>query len=396
MNVFSSGKSLETLGIAYLVDKGLLDYSDKIADHWPEFAANGKGEITVADLMRHEAGLMSFKKTFEPEEFFSDSIKQNSIGKVIEGLSAKIPNNPRERRNYHAMTRGWVVNELFRRVEPNGRTLGEYLKQDIAEPLSADINVGVGDDDLGRRASVKGVDFGFYLLETLKPKFMGRKVQHSMADILALFTPMFFITRRAMQKNKLARQKSPSKPANASSGHRRGAGPFRDLSPMRDRAQLVRFFNKPVVAQGESASFNANCSARGLAKVAAMMAGGGSFEGKEYFGRDAWKALHANADLKKLGGMVSTQFTQGGVNLYSMNGAKNNRRNRSLNQHREGFYGWMGLGGSIFQWNPDEEIGFAFVPTSMHIIDIFNERGKVYQKEAVRCARARAVTAKAS
>jgi len=63
VNVFSSGKSLETLAIASLVDRGLLNYNDQIADHWPEFAGNGKGSITVADLMRHEAGLVSLKYT---------------------------------------------------------------------------------------------------------------------------------------------------------------------------------------------------------------------------------------------------------------------------------------------------------------------------------------------
>ena len=56
-----------------------------------------------------------------------------------------------------------------------------------------------------------------------------------------------------------------------------------------------------------------------------------------------------------------------------MKGTDNTASDRSLNKGREGFYGWMGLGGSIFQWNPELEIGFAFVPTSMHIIDLFRE-----------------------
>ena len=45
----------------------------------------------------------------------------------------------------------------------------------------------------------------------------------------------------------------------------------------------------------------------------------------------------------------------------------------------------MGLGGSIFQWHPEDEIGFAFVPTSLHLFDGMNERGKVYQAEVLRC-----------
>lgn len=61
VNIFSSGKSLESIAVALLAEKGLIDYSAKIAEYWPEFAAQGKAEITVADLMRHEAGLACFR-----------------------------------------------------------------------------------------------------------------------------------------------------------------------------------------------------------------------------------------------------------------------------------------------------------------------------------------------
>ena len=52
-----------------------------------------------------------------------------------------------------------------------------------------------------------------------------------------------------------------------------------------------------------------------------------------------------------------------------------------LNHGRESFYGWMGLGGSIFQWYPNYQIGFAFVPNSLHVLDLVNERGKAFQAE---------------
>ena len=61
------------------------------------------------------------------------------------------------------------------------------------------------------------------------------------------------------------------------------------------------------------------------------------------------------------------------------------RSERDFNEGREGFYGWMGLGGSIFQWHPELDIGFAFVPTSLHVLDFLNERGKVYQAEVMKC-----------
>lgn len=389
VNVFSSGKSLETLAIANLVDKGLLKYSDKISDHWPEFAAKGKGEITVADLMRHEAGLVNFKYTFDPEELLKENIKQNSVGSVIEGVGAKISKDYSKRRDYHALTRGWVVNELFRRVDPQGRTLGEYLQEEIAEPLGADVNVGVSSEDLNRRAPVKGLNFGYYIKESFKPKLMGRKVTHSATDMAAIFAPIAWQVGKAIHKKNVAkRKKLNALQSQQSAPKRKHSGPFKDLSLTRDREDIVNFFNQAVIAQGESASFNANCSARGLAKVAAMLAAHGKFEGKEYFSESAWQSLHAYPNSKVMGETITTHFTQGGLNLFTMKGSRNNARDRSLNKGREGFYGWMGLGGSIFQWNPEHDIGFAFVPTSMHMMDLYNERGKIYQKEALRCVKA--------
>ena len=85
---------------------------------------------------------------------------------------------------------------------------------------------------------------------------------------------------------------------------------------------------------------------------------------------------------------VPTDFTQGGVHRFSHAQAVRGDLGRALNAGREGFYGWFGFGGSIFQWHPDHEIGFAFVPTSLHAIDLYNERGKVYQAEVLRCVEA--------
>ena len=66
-------------------------------------------------------------------------------------------------------------------------------------------------------------------------------------------------------------------------------------------------------------------------------------------------------------------------------GQKESVLGRALNDGRQGFFGWMGLGGSIFQWHPRHDIGFGYVPTSLNVLDILNERGKEYQREVVRC-----------
>jgi hypothetical protein len=146
----------------------------------------------------------------------------------------------------------------------------------------------------------------------------------------------------------------------------------------------IGFFNEPVVAMGETPSAAANCSARGLAKIAAMMSAGGRWGDREFLSEEAWSAMHAHpveADM----GFGATNFTQGGVNLFTAAGAKSGGLARAFNAGREGFYGWMGLGGSIFQWHPQHQIGFGFVPTALHVLDFLNERGKVYQAEVLRC-----------
>jgi len=145
----------------------------------------------------------------------------------------------------------------------------------------------------------------------------------------------------------------------------------------------VAFFNDSTVVRGETPSANVNASARGLAKLAAVMAGKGNLDGKDLISTEAWNALH-HAPLEKDMGFGKASFTQGGVALFGAQ-TVDSELGRALNKGREGFYGWLGLGGSIFQWHPEHEIGFGYVPTSLNILDLFNERGKTYQAEVLRC-----------
>ena len=87
VNVFSSGKSLEAIAMASLVDKGLLKYDARVSHYWPEFGSAGKQTLTVAELMRHEAGLAVFQTTLDPQDLLADKLKENRIGRIIEGQS---------------------------------------------------------------------------------------------------------------------------------------------------------------------------------------------------------------------------------------------------------------------------------------------------------------------
>lgn len=183
-NVFSSGKSLETIAVAALVEKDLLNYDAKITEYWPEFGANGKQGLTVADLMRHEAGLANFDTSLDMLDLFVENVKQNAVGRIIEqhGLSYESPGGGR--REYHALTRGWIVNELFRSVDPAGRTIGEFLREEISCPLKADALIGVRDAEMPRIAPVRQMGLGYLLLQSLVPRFLGRRIVHKLFQIL--------------------------------------------------------------------------------------------------------------------------------------------------------------------------------------------------------------------
>jgi CubicO group peptidase (beta-lactamase class C family) len=357
INVFSSGKSLEAIAMASLVGKGLLDYKARIVDYWPEFGSNGKAALTVADLMRHEGGMAAFDTSLDPEDLLAHNIKENRVGKVIEGHPLKFRKGSQNKREYHAITRGWIVNEVFRRVDPRGRTVGEFLREEISGPLEADAIIGVKEAELNRISKVWPLGFAFQFLQSLKPRILGRKIKHNLFQILGRLLRLIPSMRQGTTRGTPA--------------------PYKGM-------KRIGFFNEPVIAMGETPSAAANCSARGLAKIAAMMSAGGKWRDREYLSEEAWRAMHddpVEADI----GFGATHFTQGGVNLFTQAGAKSTRLERAFNAGREGFYGWMGLGGSIFQWHPRYEIGFGFVPTSLHVLDFLNERGKVYQAEVLRC-----------
>jgi len=355
VNVFSSGKSLEAIAMASLVDKELLDYNARITDYWPEFGAAGKHQLTVAELMRHEAGLSSFEVSLHPESLHPENIKKNAVGKVIEDHEQSFPETGS--REYHAITRGWIVNEVFRRVDPLGRTIGQFYREELSKALNIDVIIGLKEEELERVSPVEMLGIKFQLRQSLTPAFLGRKIENNLFQLSARILRMLPAAR------KMRTRKTPS--------------PFEGMDK-------ISFFNEPVIAMGETPSAAANCSARGLAKLAAMMSMGGKLDNITYLGEAAWQAMHA-APVTENMLFTDTTFTQGGVALFSETNHSSTKAEKALNAGREGFYGWMGLGGSIFQWHPEKRIGFGYVPTSLNVLDLVNERGKTYQAEVMKC-----------
>ena len=274
---------------------------------------------------------------------------------MIEGHTQRFPGGDDGRREYHAVTRGWIVNEIFRRVDPAGRTIGEFMAEQIAAPLGADVYLGVEDEHLQRIVGLHTFDAGFYLRESFKPRSR-RRIDRSAAQ----FLPMLGMLTRSLRR----------------STTRGGPPPIAGLGGLRN-------FTDPDIARGEVPSANGHCSARGLARVAAALAAGGRLDGVEVLDERGWQGLHSEPVTARMG--FATTFTQGGVAHFNMPAGPASYAERSLNAGREGFYGWMGLGGSVFQWHPQLNIGFGYVPTSLAVTDLFNERAKRYQAEVLRC-----------
>ena len=365
VNVFSSGKSLESILLAMLADRGLLDFNARVIDYWPEFQGSDenpdKRAMTVADVMRHEAGLAQLDHIFAPADLQAPALHENAVGKVLENHPLSYPEQDSPRQ-YHAITRGWIANEIFRRVEPNGRTMGEFLRQEVSGPLNADVHIGLPDEELTRVSLIKPRGFVAQLFDGLVPGTFARKVGLTCLEMLK----RFWLFRSEIRISR----------ANA-----------RAL-PINGMVELgVEIFDHPAVSKGETPSAGAKCSARGLAKLAAAMANGGSIQGHTVLGSEGYEQLHANTIKRKMV-FLDSRFTQGGLAFFDETDATEGRLDAGISLGRGGFYGWMGYGGSVFQWHPDQRIGFAYVPTSLNTLDFFNERGKSYQREVTRCAAA--------
>lgn len=121
--------------IAKLVDEGGVAYEDPVASVWPEFAAAGKGSITIAQLLSHRSGVNGFAAPTAIADLYD-------WAGCCTKLAAQAPAwPPGSMTSYHALTFGWLAGEVVRRV--TGQTFGAYLQSAIAGPLGADVHIGL-------------------------------------------------------------------------------------------------------------------------------------------------------------------------------------------------------------------------------------------------------------
>lgn len=373
-HVFSSGKSVAAILTALQVDKGLLDYNAKVAQYWPEFAQEGKEDILLSDILRHQSGLAWFNNSIKSvEDAHTENIKTNAVGRIIEkekphypGISGKAKVDTK--REYHAFTRALLLNEIIRRVDPQGRTMGEILQQDIGiDGLKLGLKTK---EDFERTTNEACVTQGTIMTQGLLPLWLGRRTEFNILQMYKMGKDFESVTSKMVGRPAL----------------------FADMGDY-DFSILNKPLEKEEHRKAETCSHNLNASARGLAKLAAIMANKGApieEYGQRLMSQDTWNTMHAYPTREYDGNFVDTRtnFTQGGVNLYETD-KDATPDDFSLNNNRNGFYGWHGYGGSVMQWEPELQIGFAFVPTKLHWYDLFNMRGAALQNAVKECVKAK-------
>jgi CubicO group peptidase (beta-lactamase class C family) len=133
--VFSVAKGMSGLSVALAHSKGLIDYEALVCEYWPEFAQHDKEDITVRQLLSHQAGLFAFGEPVE-RSVFADPERLSGV------LARQTPAwEPGTRQAYHAQTLGFYEGELIRRVDPRHRTLGRFFQEEIASPLTLDFHI---------------------------------------------------------------------------------------------------------------------------------------------------------------------------------------------------------------------------------------------------------------
>lgn len=291
----------------HVLQEHRINIDRRVAEFWPEFAQAGKKEITLAQLLSHQAGLCALDARVDILDY----------GAVIRALEIQKPLWPLgSAHGYHARTFGFLLDELVRRIA--GRTLSQYWREAFAQPLSLDLWIGLPEEQNSRVATV-------YAAKSGRPP--EPKNRQSDSDFYVdLVTP-----------GTLAR-KTFSSPYGLQSISGMNT---RDVRP------------QPVV------SFGGIGSASALAKFYSMLANGGKLGEQKFFSEEtmAWMTTTLSDGMDRVF-QIPTAFSAG-----FMKDPRNTAR-RMFGPSPNAF-GHPGAGGSHAFADPETRISFAYVMNQM-------------------------------
>ncbi|HEX8074486.1 MAG TPA: serine hydrolase domain-containing protein [Thermoleophilaceae bacterium] len=327
--VYSTSKGMAAMAVALAHSRGLIDYDERVAAYWPEFAEAGKGQITIRQLLAHQAGLCAVHGRLDPTVLAD-------FDELARILARQRPAwRPGTRHGYHALSLGFFESELIRRVDPEHRTLGRFFADEIAAPLGLEFYFGVPEDVPDERiAEIKAYRRGEVLLHlNVMPPAM-----------VAGFTRPRSLTFRAF-------------------GNPRLRGPA-DL-------------NLPEYRAVELPAGAGVGQARGVARAYGEFAVGGPSLGlvDDTLAALAAPAAEPSGGAKDLVLRIET--------AYSLGFLKPSRPFRFGTS--DSAFGHTGAGGSFGYADPDLELGFAYAPNRLgfHLFD--DPRDKPLRDALYRC-----------
>ncbi|MFR9751602.1 serine hydrolase domain-containing protein [Nocardia sp. 004] len=145
-NVWSTTKTVTALAALMLVDRGLLEIDAPVCRYWPEFAAAGKEGVEVRHLLSHTSGVAGWEQPMTMEDMYDWSASTARLAGQAPWWA------PGTASGYHPLNFGHLIGELVRRVD--GRTLGRFVAEEIAQPLHADFHIGLPSSEFGRVSNV--------------------------------------------------------------------------------------------------------------------------------------------------------------------------------------------------------------------------------------------------
>ncbi|MGI4795944.1 MAG: serine hydrolase domain-containing protein [Janthinobacterium lividum] len=138
-NVFSVSKAVVSTAVHVQAEHGRLEYDMPVARYWPEFGANGKGDITVRDVLTHHTGTPQMPAGTSPQTICDWTGTVAAIAQLTPILDKSKP-------AYQSMSFGWILGELVRRTDPTGRSFNHFVQDEICRPFGiTDLWLGIPD-----------------------------------------------------------------------------------------------------------------------------------------------------------------------------------------------------------------------------------------------------------
>jgi CubicO group peptidase (beta-lactamase class C family) len=318
VKVFSATKGVSALAVAVAVSRGLLSYDARVADFWPDFAQAGKAEITVRQLLGHQAGLPVIAPPLQPADL-TDPVAMSAK------LAAQAPLwEPGTRHGYHALTFGWYASELIRQTDAKGRTMGRFFAQEIAAPLGLDFYIGLPTSIGPERVADMRTPNKLVALR--------QAVKMPLRQLFALVNP-FGLSARAITL----------------------ADGMKDVD-----------VNSTEIRRLEIPAGNGIGSARSLAKLYGAAATGGAELGLSPAVLDALKApaIPPTKGARDVAGKVDTSYSLG----------FNKPTSKWVFGSSSSVFGTPGAGGSFAFADPDTGVGFAYVMNRMRMYPFSDPR----------------------